>query len=251
MKLGVLALQGAFVEHIAVLRKLGVDAIEVRTKEDLAQVDGLILPGGESTTMSIIAERVGLLEPLRAWSRSGRPTFATCAGLILLANEVEGQKQQGQSLLGGLDIAVQRNFYGPQSASFEAPIFLSSCMASRSITSSSTSSSSSSSLSMASCCESSTSSSSSLSSSSSSSSSSQVSRLSGTFIRAPAIMSVGKDVQVLASIRHGSAEVVSVKQGNILGLCFHPELADADDYFWHRYFIEICERAKKTFTQKA
>lgn len=119
LKIGVLALQGAFIEHITILRQLGVDAIEIRKPKQLAELEGLIIPGGESTTMGLIAERWGLVEPLRRWVHSGRPTWGTCAGMILLAEHATGQKQGGQPLLGGLDVTVNRNYFGRQTASFE------------------------------------------------------------------------------------------------------------------------------------
>lgn len=119
LKIGVLALQGAFIEHIHLLHSLGVEAIEVRKPEQLSELDGLIIPGGESTTMGLIAERWHLVEPLRQWVHSGRPTWGTCAGMILLAERATGQKLGGQPLLGGLDITVNRNYFGRQAESFE------------------------------------------------------------------------------------------------------------------------------------
>ena len=80
---------------------------------------GLILPGGESTTMGLVAERWGLVAPLRAWVREGRPIWGTCAGMILLADRAVGQKQGGQPLIGGLDVTVNRNYFGRQNESFE------------------------------------------------------------------------------------------------------------------------------------
>ncbi len=124
LTIGVLALQGAFAEHINMLRKLGVRAVEVRKAEQLATLDGLIIPGGESTTMGLIAERWGLVAPLRAWVQAGRPTWGTCAGMILLANQAIHQKQGGQPLLGGLDVTVDRNYFGRQVDSFEADLFV-------------------------------------------------------------------------------------------------------------------------------
>ncbi len=117
--IGVLALQGAFIEHIVILRELGAEAREVRTPEQLEGLDGLVLPGGESTTMGLIAQRWGLVEPLRAWVHGGKPTWGTCAGMILLADEATGQKQGGQPLIGGLHVVVNRNFFGRQVDSFE------------------------------------------------------------------------------------------------------------------------------------
>ncbi|MCC6169378.1 MAG: pyridoxal 5'-phosphate synthase glutaminase subunit PdxT [Caldilineaceae bacterium] len=127
LRIGVLALQGAFLEHSLMVRRLGAEPSEVRMPEQLEAVDGLILPGGESTTMGLVAERWGLVEPLRAWVRGGRPIWGTCAGMILLANRATGQKEGGQPLLGGLDVTVNRNYFGRQVDSFETvletPIF--------------------------------------------------------------------------------------------------------------------------------
>ena len=122
--IGVLALQGAFIEHIKMLRQLGVNAVEVRKAEQLAELDGLIIPGGESTTMGLIAERWGLVEPLRKWVHTGHPTWGTCAGMILLANQATHQKQGGQPLLGGLNVTVDRNYFGRQVDSFEADLIV-------------------------------------------------------------------------------------------------------------------------------
>jgi 5'-phosphate synthase pdxT subunit len=120
--IGVLALQGGFHEHMVMLSKLGAKVTEVRQVHDLdAKLDGLVVPGGESTTMGHLAERLGLLEPLRAFVASGKPVMGTCAGLIFLANEVLGQKEGGQELVGGLDVSVQRNFFGSQVASPPVP----------------------------------------------------------------------------------------------------------------------------------
>lgn len=122
LTVGVLALQGAFAEHIAMLERAAARAVEVRKPEHLDDLDGLILPGGESTTMGLVAERWGLVEPLRAWVRAGRPTWGTCAGMILLAERATGQKQGGQPLLGGLDVTVNRNYFGRQVQSFEVDL---------------------------------------------------------------------------------------------------------------------------------
>lgn len=120
--IGVLALQGAFIEHAAMLRQVGAEVREVRTPAQLEGLDGLVLPGGESTTMGLIAQRWGLVEPLRAWVHGGRPTWGTCAGMILLADAATGQKQGGQPLIGGLHVVVNRNFFGRQVDSFETTL---------------------------------------------------------------------------------------------------------------------------------
>ena len=122
MTIGVLALQGAFAEHVKMLRRLGVEVREVRKPEELTGLDGLIIPGGESTTMALVAERWGLVQPLKAWVQAGRPTWGTCAGMILLSDRATGQKQGGQALIGGLDVTVNRNYFGRQIDSFEAEL---------------------------------------------------------------------------------------------------------------------------------
>ncbi len=116
---GVLALQGDVREHLAVLAGLGVAGREVRTVADLDRVDGLIVPGGESTVIGKLAARFGLLGPLRGRARAGLPVLGTCAGMIFLAREVEGPPQD---LLGVLDVRVRRNAFGRQVASFEAEV---------------------------------------------------------------------------------------------------------------------------------
>ena len=114
-------MQGAFAEHVRALEASGARTRLVKTPEDLQDIDGLVLPGGESTTMTMLMERVGLLEPLRAAIAGGLPTLATCAGMIVLAREVtDGMADQRG--LGLLDVSVKRNGYGRQVDSFEAPI---------------------------------------------------------------------------------------------------------------------------------
>ena len=116
-------MQGAFAEHVAALESAGARTRLVRTSEDLAGLDGIVLPGGESTTMTMLMERVGLLEPLRHAIDSGLPTLATCAGMIVLARDVtDGTADQHG--LGLLDIGVRRNGYGRQVDSFEAPLHI-------------------------------------------------------------------------------------------------------------------------------
>jgi 5'-phosphate synthase pdxT subunit len=119
LSIGVLALQGGFREHLNRLRTLGVRAEPVRTAAQLKNVDGLILPGGESTTIGLIAERWQLVVPLRDWVQAGKPIWGTCAGMILLADRAVGQKEDGQPLIGGLDVLVNRNYFGSQKDSFE------------------------------------------------------------------------------------------------------------------------------------
>lgn len=115
MRIGILALQGAFVEHAAMLERLGAEHFEIRQLKDLDQpFDGLILPGGESTTMRKLLHDLRLFEPLQKKIREGLPVFGTCAGLILLAKAVDG----GVPCFGTMDIHVKRNAYGRQLGSF-------------------------------------------------------------------------------------------------------------------------------------
>jgi 5'-phosphate synthase pdxT subunit len=118
-RVGVLAYQGDVREHLAALEAVGAEAVEVRTLEDLDAVDGLVIPGGESTVIGKLASRYGLLEPLRERAGAGLPVLGTCAGMIFLAREVEGPPQD---LLGVLDVRVRRNAFGRQVASFEAEV---------------------------------------------------------------------------------------------------------------------------------
>jgi len=117
MRIGVLALQGAFAEHVAMLRRLGADAVEVRLPAHLDGLDGLIIPGGESTTIGKLATTYNLLDGLRSFVADDRPVYGTCAGLIMLAGRLD--QEQDQPLLGGMDMTVRRNAFGRQGQSFE------------------------------------------------------------------------------------------------------------------------------------
>ena len=119
--IGVLALQGDVREHLAALREQGAEAVPVRRPEELAAVDGLVLPGGESTTIVKLAARFGLLEPLRAAVRGGLPAYGSCAGMILLADRILDAPPD-QETIGGLDVTVRRNAFGRQVDSFESDI---------------------------------------------------------------------------------------------------------------------------------
>ena len=119
---GVLALQGDFREHLAVVRRLGHEGREVRLPDDLGGIDALIVPGGESTTIGKLASRFGMIEPLRDLIGDGLPTYGTCAGLIFCAAAVT---RGDQPLLAVLDIVVERNAFGRQNESFEADLEIS------------------------------------------------------------------------------------------------------------------------------
>ena len=120
-RVGVLALQGDVREHLAVLRGLGADAVPVRRAEELLRVEGLVIPGGESSVIDKLSRQFGVAEPLRARIAAGMPVYGTCAGLILLADTVL-DAIEGQQSLGGLDVAVRRNAFGNQNDSFEIDI---------------------------------------------------------------------------------------------------------------------------------
>ncbi|KAJ2780698.1 Senecionine N-oxygenase [Coemansia interrupta] len=215
VRIGVLALQGAFIEHIHSLNTLrGVehisDVVEVRTKEELAGVDALIIPGGESTSIALIAERCGILDDLREFSRT-KPTWGTCAGLILLAKQAIHTKKGGQQLLNALPMTVSRNQFGRQVDSFT--------------------------IKLATPC---------LESISSDKGADSENAFEYVFIRAPAIVSVDDpEVESLVSLPPGYGQteasenglLVAVKYRNILGTSFHPELTS--DNRWHQYFVRM------------
>ena len=119
MKIGVLALQGAFAEHVNVLRQIGVEAVEVRLPEQVADLDGLILPGGESTTMRRLVDRWGLRQPILDLAARGVPLFGTCAGMIILARDIA---DGDEPVLPLLDVTVERNAFGRQLESFETEL---------------------------------------------------------------------------------------------------------------------------------
>lgn len=119
MKVGVLALQGDFIEHIAVLEKLGAEVIPVRKPEELSGLDRLIIPGGESTTMLNLMHSFNLFEPLKELAQAGLPVMGTCAGMILLAKKVSGSDMD---TLAVMDMEVRRNAFGRQTDSFEAEL---------------------------------------------------------------------------------------------------------------------------------
>lgn len=192
MNIGILALQGAFAAHQRVLTDLGASVTLVRGVEDVNDLDGMVLPGGESTTMSMLLDSSGIAAPLRERVRNGFPVFGTCAGLILLAEKiVDGRADQQQ--LGGLAITARRNGYGRQIDSFESSISI--CEAENTFA------------------------------------------MYGVFIRAPRIEEATGDVEVLGTV---NGDVVLVRQGNILGATFHPELGD--DHRVHEMFLKMVSR---------
>lgn len=119
MRVGVLALQGTFIEHIGILRQLGVEASPIRLPHELDTVDGLIIPGGESTTMLRLMESFGLIQPIKEMARDGLAIWGTCAGMILLAKDVSNYEME---TLGLMDTKVRRNAFGSQVDSFETDL---------------------------------------------------------------------------------------------------------------------------------
>ncbi|ODQ59511.1 hypothetical protein WICANDRAFT_31482 [Wickerhamomyces anomalus NRRL Y-366-8] len=214
---GVLALQGAFKEHIHLLNQATnnydsyeISYIEVRNQQQLSTCDALIVPGGESTSMSLIAERSGMLEPLANYALLKKPIWGTCAGLIFLSKQVINGSP-GQKLIGALDIQVKRNAFGRQLDSFEQNLDFTSFIPG-------------------------------------------VNDFPSIFIRAPVVSKILKTsssdeiitmketikkvnespVKILYQLDNGL--IVAVRQGNILGTSFHPELSD--DCRFHKWFID-------------
>ena len=188
-RVGVLALQGDFREHLAVLSDLGAEAVPVRRARELDQVAGLVIPGGESTVMDKLSRTFGLREPLQERIAEGMPVYGTCAGLIMLSDRVLDALPD-QRTLGGLDVTVRRNAFGTQVDSFETDL--------------------------------------------------EVDLLDGppvhaAFIRAPIVEEVGGDAEAVATLEDG--RVVAVRQGNLLGTSFHPEITGETRF--HQHFLDL------------
>ena len=191
MTLGVLAIQGDFLEHIQTLDRLGVPSREIRMPGQLDEVDGLIIPGGESTTIVQLIDIYGFRTKLTEKVESGLPVWGTCAGMIVIADELTNHRPEPLHLM---DINVSRNAFGRQVDSFEADL--------------------------------------------------QIGGVEGppfrcVFIRAPVVNSIGAEVRVLA--RLPDDRPIAVRQGNLLGTSFHPELTD--DTRVHELFVKIVEDA--------
>ncbi len=186
MATAVLAVQGAFAEHEAMLARLGEQCVELRQAADLEQdFDRLVLPGGESTTQGKLLAELGMLGPLRERIDAGMPVLATCAGLILLAKRLDAHDDRGTPRLATMDALVRRNAYGRQLGSFRTSLELDG-----------------------------------------------LGPVPATFIRAPFVMETGTGVKTLAAL---DGNVVAVRQGNQLGLAFHPELDE--DTRIHELFL--------------
>lgn len=124
MKIGVLALQGAFIEHINIIRQMGEEALPVRLPHELDGLDGLIIPGGESTSILHLMRSYNLIEPLRKFAQAGSPVLGTCAGMICLAKEVSDSESSNLETLALMDVKVRRNAFGRQVDSFEAELLV-------------------------------------------------------------------------------------------------------------------------------
>lgn len=185
MLIGVLALQGAFIEHVHSLEKLNVPTILVKTPKDLENIDGIILPGGESTAIGKLLKDLNVFEPLKKRIENGMPVLGTCAGMILLAKHLSNDTRSHLSLM---DITVKRNAYGRQLGSFTTMGDFKGIE----------------------------------------------NKIEMTFIRAPYIESVGKDVEVLATV---DDNIVAARENNMLAISFHPELTN--DLSLHKYFVEM------------
>ena len=181
---GILALQGGFEAHAKLLRTIGAEAREVRRAADLAEISALVIPGGESTVMTLGIEREGLADPLREVAASGTPVLGTCAGMIMLDRDH----------LGVLDVRAQRNAFGRQLHSFEMDLEVQGVVGGP---------------------------------------------LHAVFIRAPWVAEHGPSVEVLARV---DGHPVAVRQGNLLAVAFHPELAG--DARLHALMLEISSAAR-------
>ncbi|MGE0991935.1 pyridoxal 5'-phosphate synthase glutaminase subunit PdxT [Bacillus sp. GMa5/2] len=190
VKIGVLGLQGAVREHIKSVEASGAEAVVVKRIEQLEEIDGLILPGGESTTMRRLIDKYAFMEPLRTFAKSGKPMFGTCAGMILLAKILIGYEE---AHIGAMDITVERNAFGRQKDSFEAALSIEGVGED----------------------------------------------FVGVFIRAPYVVEVADNVEVLS--KHGD-RMVAVRQDQFLAASFHPELTD--DHRVTAYFVEMVKEAK-------
>jgi 5'-phosphate synthase pdxT subunit len=214
IRIGVLALQGDFREHIRALRRLDAEAVPVRLPKDLAGMDGLVFPGGESTAIGKLMVAYDLVQPLRDRIAAEMPVWGTCAGMILLARETDNELV-GQPLLATMNMRVRRNAFGTQRESFETDLRIPVL---------------------------------------------GEQPYHAVFIRGPVVESVGDGVEVLARLSpgegyaaaepragahtdpgHEAEDIVAVRQGNLLGTAFHPEVTG--DLRFHEYFLGIVRGA--------
>jgi 5'-phosphate synthase pdxT subunit len=190
MKVGVLALQGAVAEHIRLLGLAGAEGVAIKKVEQLQEIEGIIIPGGESTTIGKLMNRYGFIDALRNFSNEGKPIFGTCAGLIVVAKQIVGQEI---TYLRLMDIKVSRNAFGRQRESFETDLAVKGIDG----------------------------------------------NVRAVFIRAPLIVEVGNNVDVLSTYK---GDIVAARQGHLLVSSFHPELTD--DHRMHSYFLDMIRKTR-------
>ena len=209
--IGLVALQGAYLEHMSMFKQIpGVLIKEVRTPEHLEGCDGIVIPGGESTVIGRLAESSGLLGPLRQWTTSNKPTWGTCAGMIMMADRIEGASPQRQELLGGLNCTVRRNYFGSQLGSFATELNASVLTTEKPCTA--------------------------------------IFIRAPAVVQIGEGVSVVSTVTYQPQSKEafdqsGKDVVVAVQQGNLLGTAFHPELVPTD-IRWHERFVDLV-RANK------
>jgi 5'-phosphate synthase pdxT subunit len=197
ISIGVLAVQGDVAENIMAtkmaLEELGLEGIvnEVKTPEQISDLDGLIIPGGESTVIGTLSMVNGSLKKIKEKIASGMPVFGICAGMIMLSKKAKDRVigEMDQPLLDFLDVKIERNAFGRQKDSFESEISIDKI---------------------------------------------NISKFLGVFIRAPSIIETGKNVEVLSKFNE---KIIAVKQGNVIGTSFHPELTG--DLSLHKYFVNL------------
>lgn len=191
VKIGVLGLQGAVREHVRSIEASGAVATVIKWPEELNEVDGLIIPGGESTAIRKLIDKYGFMPALKQFAADNKPMFGTCAGLILLAKNVVGYDEPH---IGVFDATVERNSFGRQRDSFETELMINGI----------------------------------------------AEDFSAVFIRAPHIVEVGENVEVLAKF---DDRIVAAREGHILGCSFHPELTD--DNRFTQYFVNMVKESKE------
>ena len=206
IRIGVLAVQGDVREHLTALSSLGAQAVGVRRARELDDVDALVIPGGESTTMDKLVRAFDLQEPLRKRITGGMPVYGACAGMIMLADRIADARPD-QETLGGLDITVRRNAFGRQVDSFEGELHIPT-IAKLTTTPKG-----------------------------------HPSTFKAVFIRAPWVEEMGEGVEVLARVETGPAagRVVAIRAGNLLATSFHPEVTG--DHRIHEYFTQMARAA--------
>ena len=200
LSIGILAVQGDVLENVMAtkmsLDELGMDGMvnEVKTPEQINDLDGLIIPGGESTVIGTLSLVNGSLKKIKEKIANGMPVFGICAGLILLSKKAKDRVvgEMDQPLLDFLDVKIERNAFGRQRDSFESEISMEKI---------------------------------------------GIPKFRGVFIRAPSIMDAGKDVEVLSKFNE---KIIAVKQGNIIGTSFHPDLTG--DLSLHKYFVNLIRK---------